>query len=315
MTDIRDRAVRVGERRSPYRRLTDVLDRDAVEDCVPRALARTVFWVPVVGAVLLGALFVVSQRAYYEVLLEDRPVEWAQFALCLLAALIALSAVRGFALRREFLVAGVLLLFGLGSLFLAGEEISWAQRVFAFHTPENLAEANVQGELNLHNLQGHGVDAQALFKVLIVSVGVGGLALALLTRGSRPRLSGRFWQLLSPPRYAIPGFLMAALHRPFQLLSIAYTPVRKFQEWVELGLFLSLAMTALVIFLRSTTPADGVAADRAPGAPARAWRLPVMLAVFVLVLTAVFVVLAVYHGIPPGNPPIPALGTSAGAAT
>ncbi len=313
MPRTRDRAaVQPSDWRTRYRRSTDALDRDADQDGVPRPLASTVFWVPVVGAALLGVLFVVSQRAYYAVLLEDRPIEWMQFALCLLTALLALSAVRGFAVRREYLVAAVVLLFGVGSLFLAGEEISWAQRVFAFHTPERLAETNAQGEFTLHNVRGPGFDVQHVFKVLTVSVGVGGLALALLTRGPRPRLRGRFWQMLSPPRYAIPGFLMAALHRPFQMLSIAYTPVRKFQEWVELGLFLSLAVTALVLFLRSTRSSrDAVASDGGLGAAARAWRWPVILAVFVLVLTAVFAVLAAYHGIPPGNAPALPRGAAA----
>ena len=300
----RDRATQVSDGRSPYRRLTDALDRDAADDGVPRPLAWTVFWVPVAGAVLLGALFLVAQRSYYEVLLEDHAVEWAQFALCLLTALFALSAARGFAVRRETLVAGVLLVFGLGALFLAGEEISWAQRVFAFHAPERLAEANSQGEFNLHNLDAPGIDIQDLFKIFTVSLGVGGLALALLTRGARPLLRGRFWQLLAPPRYAIPGFLLAALHRPFQLLDIAYDPVSKFQEWVEVGLFVSLAMTACVAYLRSTrSPAGAVPADGVLGAAARAWKLPVILAVLVLGLTVLFAALAAYHGIPPGNPP------------
>lgn len=302
MTHTRDRAVRVGDGRSPYARLSDALDNDAAEDGVPRPLARAIFWVPIVGGLLLGALFLVSQRAYYQVLLEDRAVEWAQFALCLLTALLALSAARRFAVRRDFLLAGLLVLAGLSLVFMAGEEISWAQRAFAFHTPEHLAEANSQGEFTFHNVHGQGFDVQDLFKVFIVSVGVAGLALALLTRGPRPRLQGRFWQLLSPPRYAIPGFLMAALHRPFQLLSIAYTPVSKFQEWVELGLFLSLAITACVIFLRSTTSGDHVvSAGAGPGA-SPVWRLPLVLAVLVLALTLFFAGLSAYHGIEPGNP-------------
>lgn len=36
--------------------------------------------------------------------------------------------------------------------FIAGEEISWGQRIFNIATPESLAEANAQQETNLHNL-------------------------------------------------------------------------------------------------------------------------------------------------------------------
>jgi len=43
-------------------------------------------------------------------------------------------------------------LFGIFFLFVAGEEISWGQRIFGLETPEVLQNHNVQGELNLHNL-------------------------------------------------------------------------------------------------------------------------------------------------------------------
>jgi hypothetical protein len=44
------------------------------------------------------------------------------------------------------------LLIIMAALFVAGEEISWGQRVFNIDTPEYLAERNAQSELNLHNL-------------------------------------------------------------------------------------------------------------------------------------------------------------------
>lgn len=34
----------------------------------------------------------------------------------------------------------------------AGEEISWGQRIFSIKTPEEIKSANVQGEMNIHNL-------------------------------------------------------------------------------------------------------------------------------------------------------------------
>lgn len=44
-----------------------------------------------------------------------------------------------------FLVAAV------GFFVVAGEEISWGQRIFGFKTPENYAKMNTQHELTLHN--------------------------------------------------------------------------------------------------------------------------------------------------------------------
>ncbi len=42
--------------------------------------------------------------------------------------------------------------FALISILIAGEEISWGQRVFGWQTPDWLAEANKQNETNVHNL-------------------------------------------------------------------------------------------------------------------------------------------------------------------
>lgn len=44
---------------------------------------------------------------------------------------------------------------GLAALFLfvAGEEISWGQRIFDFETPDELREINTQDEFNFHNLE------------------------------------------------------------------------------------------------------------------------------------------------------------------
>ena len=43
---------------------------------------------------------------------------------------------------------------GIVLLFIAGEEISWGQRIFGYPTPDWIAERNLQEEFNLHNLSG-----------------------------------------------------------------------------------------------------------------------------------------------------------------
>ena len=44
------------------------------------------------------------------------------------------------------------LALGLFFFFIAGEEVSWGQRIFNIATPESIAEVNAQQETNLHNL-------------------------------------------------------------------------------------------------------------------------------------------------------------------
>lgn len=84
---------------------------------------------------------------------EDRSYEWIGFA--------GFSGAGAFSLltlfyRKKMPGNKVALYFlGLGFFYIvcAGEEVSWGQRVFGWETPESFAEANEQGETNLHNLE------------------------------------------------------------------------------------------------------------------------------------------------------------------
>ncbi len=78
---------------------------------------------------------------------EDGPVEWATVAAFVLAAGLYLGRARGAGgLARLGLV--VMAVF---CVFVAGEEVSWGQRLFGFVPPEMFLADNFQQELNLHN--------------------------------------------------------------------------------------------------------------------------------------------------------------------
>lgn len=77
---------------------------------------------------------------------EDGFFEYLTALLFLLASLLMLKA--GFKSGNGWYFALFLLLF-VG----AGEEISWGQRLIGIETPEELKKMNVQGEINLHNLE------------------------------------------------------------------------------------------------------------------------------------------------------------------
>jgi hypothetical protein len=44
--------------------------------------------------------------------------------------------------------------YALMLLAACGEEVSWGQRIYNIATPEQLAASNLQGEINLHNIDG-----------------------------------------------------------------------------------------------------------------------------------------------------------------
>ena len=105
------------------------------------------------GAVpVLAALFFLDRQAFRVVLNEDGVVEWAQVLMWAgsggIGAWIAAERLRSGYRGQAILWIG----FALVTLFLAGEELSWGQRLLDLETPEVLEEINRQDEINLHNI-------------------------------------------------------------------------------------------------------------------------------------------------------------------
>jgi hypothetical protein len=109
---------------------------------------------------------------------EDGPVENLTALFYLVAAGMFVYANRRDRFRNVWLWGYALLFF-----LVAGEEISWGQRVFCIDTPEVLVRVNVQGEANLHNIQGVHGTVRALGLVIILAVCY---AIPLSSRFSRP---------------------------------------------------------------------------------------------------------------------------------
>ncbi|SHG88645.1 hypothetical protein [Marivita hallyeonensis] len=118
------------------------------------------------GGALLFAAFVVSALSrdaffiYFGA--EDSLVENATAVglACAGAVLLArVWRVRG-AITRLALVLGTL--YGLAYIWVAGEEVSWGQRILGFESPEYFQENNDQQEFTFHNLVIGGVKLDEL---------------------------------------------------------------------------------------------------------------------------------------------------------
>ena len=118
------------------------------------------------GAVLLFAAFVVSAMSREAFFIyfgaEDSLVEDAT-AIGLACAGVVLLAriwrVRG-VVSKMALVLGTL--YGLAYIWVAGEEISWGQRILGFESPEYFQNNNDQQEFTFHNLVISGVKLEEL---------------------------------------------------------------------------------------------------------------------------------------------------------
>jgi hypothetical protein len=282
------------------------IESDALTDGIRPGWAWAGFWFPMAGLFLLAVVFVVRRPWFYTVQQEDHLVEWIQFGLCLFSGLVLAAAAIRLVRRGHRGLAALLLLTALGSLVLAGEEISWGQRVLGVVTPDDLAGVNKQAEMNVHNIDA-GIPSEDLFKIFAFAMGLGGAALAWFTRRSRSPLNRTDWWLVAPPLLTVPGFAGMALYRAF-ILFLPLNPAVRAQEWVEVGLYGGLAVTAGCCYARAT--ADRYQLDLTDDQrPVR--RLDpqvsvnpvplVWIGVGVLLLTVVFAILTTQTDVLPGN--------------
>jgi hypothetical protein len=250
------------------RSLTTVLaevDRDAADDGVSRRAAHAVLWLPAVGAVVVAATLL-HQPLFTFLVQEDGPLEWAQFAGFLTAAVGFGIASWRIARRGDYLGA---VLIGLGALMvfgIAGEEISWGQRIFGLETPAELARINHQDELNIHNITAFPM--QRIGNYLQLVLGAAGLVLPWLTRIRRPVLHVRALRLLSPPLFVTLCFGILFGYRAVRFLwasSVNIGPVVTFGEWPELCF-------AIGLFAYSVVLVAGLRQNRWTGAAAAVLR-------------------------------------------
>ncbi len=174
---------------------------------------------------------------------EDSLLEWSQFlfilAACLLFTWLGLQLIRS----GHRGIGWLYLLAAAGALLVAGEEISWGQRVFGWGTPEALDALNHQGETNIHNIR----PVQRAFGYAVLMMGMYGVLIPLLkSRLLDNRLRFTYGHLLIPPLCLVSAFLMPFSYRFFRLV---FWPrpdyiVVKFGEAPELCLYFGLLLFA-----------------------------------------------------------------------
>lgn len=163
-------------------------------------------------ALALVATAAASEQTWQSVAQEDGLIEWGTTFAFLLAAALNAGALwqrRRIAPVFETLVRVALVLF---CIFVAGEEMSWGQRLVGFQPPEIFLEKNFQQEMNLHNVLmdesasglGFELDSKHMVALIAVIFGVLGPLLVRL----RPF---RAVAPIAPPVVLAPIFLAVAV--------------------------------------------------------------------------------------------------------
>ncbi len=207
------------------------------------ALMRSLVHV-LAAAIIFGALALahLAPERYDALMEEDRAVEWATVVLFLVAG--AVRCYRAIRTRRVFDA-----LVGLFCFFVAGEEISWGQRLIGFTPSGVFLEHNTQQEANVHNFAD--IFGRPKWTLVMALAGYGLLLPALAKVGPTNRLLDRVGA--TAPSLALTPWFVAAI-----ALLIWY-PVTFSGEWVELlAGWLFVASAPLSPRARTLTAAAGV---------------------------------------------------------
>ena len=166
--------------------------------------ARAIVLAPVVLVLLysFSLAFPPTRSIALATLQEGHLVETLTFIFLLLGSVLGLALAWrvGREHRGEVLTIGFYVLFSVGLLFIAMEEVAWGQRLLGFETPPSLKEINRQDETTVHNIG----PLQGRTEFMRLAFGLGGLLGVLAS--SRQR-----FQKVGAPVILLPWFLIIIL--------------------------------------------------------------------------------------------------------
>lgn len=210
-------------------------------------------WLP--GLLLLAASYHVvlyPQPVLRRLLIEDGPFENLAAIAFLTAGILFLIAFRNSNTKPATGRKNIFfLLLGCLFLFIAGEEISWGQRIFGFPLADFFATENIQQESNLHNLKWFNSTDQhhtekpwwyllsmsRLFRLFWFTFGVL-IPLACLRSPRLHAVARRYRFPLIPPEIGLFFLLNYALFKTLEFTLPAGTQVVELEECVHSMLFL-----------------------------------------------------------------------------
>jgi hypothetical protein len=211
------------------------------------AVRGEVLWGVSTGLIATGAVILIlyGTPLFIRAAREDSIIEWAAFATAGIAAVLLAFTMAVSPARRTL---GMLVLT-LGALFLCLEEVSWGQRVLNISTPGFVLDANLQKEINIHNLFNmdlyhHAIVGLALICWAIVPI--------VFKRRSLP--VPRVWRSLGIPTVPAALVPMVVIAGTVLLLS----PIRTLYRIEELG---ELMLCSVFLFLATYLAWDSASAE------------------------------------------------------
>lgn len=174
---------------------------------------------------------------------EDHIIEYAQVVMLTISAIyFFLFAKRQY--ERKRIVLGII--FFVASMVLAlvaGDEISWGQRIFHLATPEWMVESNAQQEITIHNLSSVGSDKVNLGYILIGLYG----SICWIIQHKYVMLKKYPYVFFITPWFATIYFFVGFAFNLYIRLNNAHT-ISGWAEFVEFMLYAGIAIYSIYLY-------------------------------------------------------------------
>jgi hypothetical protein len=207
-----------------------------------------IFFLPLLLTLLAFFIYIRSNHTFRLIVEEDHLVEYSQFFLLLFSSALCLF-LRKYWWPKERWLGIIFLLVAIGSFVVAGEEISWGQRLLSLETPEQLAEINMQEEMTIHNI---GVIFGYVYRAYML-IGLVGSTTWMFFRLLKKYFSSRLKRILSniiPDWYLAPYFAVAFFYNYERFYLNPRTGEALWEEPMELLLILGITIFILIKYLR-----------------------------------------------------------------
>lgn len=156
-------------------------------------------------------LFYTNMDLFMQYTVEDGLVEWLTVIGLLLGTAICIYRFVKLRRKRNLIFLLLTLLVGILLFAVAGEEVSWGQRIFGIRSSEFFQKNNTQSETNFHNMVVDGVKINKLIFTfgLIAALGIFLIVLPIVyRRNEKIRHWADNWGILIPRSYQIIAFVL-----------------------------------------------------------------------------------------------------------
>lgn len=178
--------------------------------------------------------------ARHQIAKEDHLVENFQAIFLLLSGIISIMIAKAY-LKKSMILSVIFLLAAAGLIFVAGDEISWGQRILGIMTPEYIGRTNAQNEITIHNNMAVHGKVQLLF----LAAGLYGSVMFLIYKYFKKTLDRfKYFYVLVPPAYLFPFFFAGFLYN--FIISLGDHTIGAWSEPTELMLYLGVFFYMLI---------------------------------------------------------------------